>query len=276
MPNYDLNTPAFKNALADLRPVLDAIPSERLETIRVDLEVALVLALGVAPKAKVFQEEARTLLGESFATPFDRLVPAARACGAAHAQHLVSLNGAEVADMVATLGDKRTVLLLEATSLVNKKRMPGSLLGELAGGTGHRAMAFDVLQLTSAFRKEWAAVEAHTPVTQLELDQAEALANAVMTTLGENGQADSGSSPTAELRRRAYTHFVQTYSEVRRAITYLRWEEGDADEIAPSLFGGRTSRRTAQDADVIIPVITPTNGVPVSPGMPGAPPFVQS
>jgi hypothetical protein len=39
-----------------------------------------------------------------------------------------------------------------------------------------------------------------------------------------------------ELRARAFTLLVRHYDECRRAITYVRHHEGDADEIAPSLF----------------------------------------
>ncbi|WP_200850180.1 hypothetical protein, partial [Klebsiella pneumoniae] len=69
------------------------------------------------------------------------------------------------------------------------------------------------------------------------------LVNVVMTTLGENLQADSSSSPSGELRRRAYSVFVQTYDEVRRAMTYVRWEEDDVDEIVPSLYAGRSRKK---------------------------------
>ena len=212
---------------------------------------------------------------------FDRLEPAARACIQAHAEHLIMLHGADVAEMLAALGDRRDILLLEAQSLVQKKKMAGSLLAELVGGNGYRAMAFDVVQLVGAFRQGWASIAPLTPVTSIELDQAEALANAVVTTLGENAQADSSASPSADLRRRAYTYFVQTYDEVRRAISYLRSEVGDADDIAPALFTGRSTRRSHDDTPDVgtedtVPVVTPTNGAgPVTPGMPGGSPFVS-
>jgi len=41
---------------------------------------------------------------------------------------------------------------------------------------------------------------------------------------------------------------VNTYDEVRRAVHYLRWREGDAEEIAPSLYSGRR-RRSKRDED---------------------------
>jgi hypothetical protein len=271
MPTFDPDTAAFATALADLGPTLHLIPESRLERIRIDVEAALTLALGVAPQLQRFREPVRVALGESFALPFDQLEPAARALGGAHADHMITLHGRELDEMVAQLGEKRGILDLEAQSLVQRKRMSASLLAELVGGTGYRAMAFDVLKLAAAFRKEWSEIEAHTPVTRLELDQADALAYRVITTLGENDQKDASSSPSADLRRRAYTHFVRTYDEIRRAITYMRWKERDADEIAPSLFAGRT-RGSSDDDDA--PPNEPSSP-PASPGMPGAPPFAS-
>jgi hypothetical protein len=135
----------------------------------------------------------------------------------------------------------------------------------------------DILQLVSALRAEWAVIESHTPVTAIELDQAEALANAVVSTLGENEQATSPSAPPLDLRRRAYTLFVRTYDEVRRLVTYFRWTEGDADEVAPSLFAGRSRRSDVEEIVPVTPVNgSPTNGAPIPPGMPGAPPFDPS
>ena len=46
-----------------------------------------------------------------------------------------------------------------------------------------------------------------------------------------------------ERRVRAYTLFVRAYDQCRRAATYLRWGEEDADEIAPSLFANRGGRK---------------------------------
>ena len=51
----------------------------------------------------------------------------------------------------------------------------------------------------------------------------------------------------------AFVLLSRTYSEVRRAITYLRWRSGDADKVAPDLYrllpngrkGKQASKRTA-------------------------------
>lgn len=52
----------------------------------------------------------------------------------------------------------------------------------------------------------------------------------------------TGAPSTAERRQRAFTLFANAYDQCRRAATYLRWNEGDADELVASLHGGRTRR----------------------------------
>jgi hypothetical protein len=272
---YDPNLPAFSNALDALRPELAAIPADQLEKIRLEIVPAILCALGVSTRVKGLRADVAVALGEEDARQIDRLETAARACGRAHALHLTTLHGTDVEEMAEELSQKRRVLLLEAQSLVNEGRLARSVLGELAGGTGYQAMCLDVLQLVSAFRADFAAIAEATAVTTVELDRAEALANALASTLGDNGQATSTSSPTAELRQRAYTSFVRNYDEVRRAIIYLRWDAGDADEIAPSLFAGRRSRKNDdEEDDPVVTTTTPNDDAPVSPGLPGAPPFV--
>lgn len=58
-------------------------------------------------------------------------------------------------------------------------------------------------------------------------------------------------------RQRAFTLFVRAYEECRRAATYLRWHEDDADDIAPSLWTKR-NRRTAAAPDAMPDTERPT------------------
>jgi hypothetical protein len=46
----------------------------------------------------------------------------------------------------------------------------------------------------------------------------------------------------AAQRHRAYTLFVRAYDEVRRAVSFLRWRKGDADDIIPSIYSVRAAR----------------------------------
>jgi hypothetical protein len=44
-------------------------------------------------------------------------------------------------------------------------------------------------------------------------------------------------------RQRTFTYFLTTYDHVRRAIQFVRWRAGDADDIVPSLEPALTRRR---------------------------------
>ncbi|MFS8069892.1 MAG: hypothetical protein ACMG6S_26300, partial [Byssovorax sp.] len=49
----------------------------------------------------------------------------------------------------------------------------------------------------------------------------------------------------ADRKLRAFTLFTNAYDQVRRGVMYLRWDEGDADSLAPSLYKGRGGPRGA-------------------------------
>jgi hypothetical protein len=280
----DPNHPAYSRALEELRPELEAIPHHQLETIRLDIGSVHVQMRPVVARVEAFRDQIAAELGEDVAVHVDRLQKTARACFQAHALHLTKAHGRNVEELIEKLGQTRRVLLLEAEGLVARKLFPASSLAELVGGTGYKAMCLDVVQLVAAFRSEWAAIASETPVTALELDQAEALADAAALALGESEQVPS-SPETVDLRQRAYTLFVRTYDEVRRAMTYLRWDEDDVDEIVPSLFAGRKGKSDKGEDDDGHDEIhgasdrsspSPTNGAaPVAPGHPGGSPFVS-
>lgn len=278
IPQSDFATPPFTEALAAVRAELDRIPAAELEPVTLDVRAAVFATLGAAPKVREHRAAMAQRFGETQAAHVERLEVAARAAGKAHADYQIEISGADLAPMSEAVIAVRTTLLVDAQSLVHRKLLDAGLLGELQGIQGAKNQCFDVLQLVGAFRKSWAAVEAHTPVKAADLDRAEALANQLATAAGIREQAIAGVSPSADLRRRAYTLLVRTYAEVRRMVTYLRWAEGDADAIAPSLWAGRQSPRREVTPGLAVP--TPSNGQtgasPIAPGLPGASPFVAS
>ena len=92
-------------------------------------------------------------------------------------------------------------------------------------------------------------------------------------------------------RTRAFVLFVRCYDEIRRAVSFLRWNEGDADTLVPSLYAGRGGRgksepaRGEPESDKETPA-APTPVAPVAgsaphpapvviPGQPGGSPFLS-
>ncbi len=85
----------------------------------------------------------------------------------------------------------------------------------------------------------------------------------LITAIGEREQAPAVLAAATRLRQKAFTLALNTYGELRRGVIYLRYREGDADQIAPSLYGGRTRRRGEEDE---APAAPPSAGAaPVSP-----------
>lgn len=279
-PSADFRSPVFTQALAAVRPELDRMPAVEVEDVRLDVPAAILAILGIVPKVATFRPAMLARFGEAQTANLDRLELVARAAGCAHADHQIEVNGADLEPLSNAVVELRAVLLVDAQSLVHRKVLQPGVLGELRGIQGAKNQCFDLLQLVSVFRKFWATVEAQTPVTTADLDRAEVLANQLATAAGIREQATAGVSPSADLRRRAFTLLLRTYDEVRRMITFLRWDDGDADQLAPSLWAGR--RRNGSDitpapTTTTTPTTNGQNGAaPIAPGLPGSSPFAPS
>ncbi len=73
-----------------------------------------------------------------------------------------------------------------------------------------------------------------------EIDRAAELGPAVLVASAAKKHKNTD---TEVQRARAFALLVDAYDGCRRALTYLRWKEGDADTIAPSLFKKRPGRK---------------------------------
>ncbi|WP_437627106.1 hypothetical protein [Sorangium sp. So ce1151] len=84
-----------------------------------------------------------------------------------------------------------------------------------------------------------------------------------------------GPTEAADKRARAFALLVHAYDQTRRAVAYLRWNEGDADTVAPSLYKGRGGRATASSDTASPEDEAPADtAAPASPG--AAPPVAAS
>ena len=117
----------------------------------------------------------------------------------------------------------------------------------------------------SLLRERWRDIGHKSAIEPQELDEAEQMFERITTAYAVRASRPLTVAAAVEDRRRAYTLLVRAYDHARRAVTYLRWTEGDADAIAPSLWAGRGRRRARSK---------PRNGVnagsAASSGAPGA------
>jgi hypothetical protein len=88
------------------------------------------------------------------------------------------------------------------------------------------------------FRDKWSVLEGKTLIQPKDLKDAQVLADRLTSAVGEREQTPAQAVEATERRQRAFSLFVKAYDQARRAISYLRWEQGDVDSIAPSLYSG--------------------------------------
>ena len=69
-----------------------------------------------------------------------------------------------------------------------------------------------------------------------ELQRVDELAAGILAGLRRRATPDPAVEAAADMRNRAFTLFTRGYDQVRRAVVFLRWNEGDADQLVPSLY----------------------------------------
>jgi hypothetical protein len=241
-----LGEPVHRAALAAVMDQLLAMDEKRLVPVNVNVTAATTLVIGALTAVRALRPEMVARLGETMASAVDRLELVALAAAQASAVHMVESVDVDLQPLAAQVAEMRAVLLADIRGLQARKLLPPTATGRLRGGSGFANLAFDVLQLGGALRSEWAAIESTSTCTMAELDLSEGLANQLLTTYAIRKNGDRPLS--AELLQRAFTLLHETYDEVRQMVSFLRWKQGDADQIAPSWHRGRKRRRKAPDA----------------------------
>lgn len=275
MPNIETTNPSTSTstpgalpspALDAVMPLLLAIAEEDILTLRLDPQQAVLTAVGSTSSVLVHEPALVACFGAERAQAIHRTVPLARAFEAADARFVAGA-GVDLEPLAAEVAAARAGLVLAAEALIQRKALPKKALAKLIGGNAYPDRITDVRVLVALLRGRWADVAPHTKLTAAELDAAQALADAFSVALGEREQAAERESEAARLRARAWTAFFRNWETVRKMVHYLRWHQGDADAIAPSLYAGRRRARTE------VPSQPESPSTPIAPGMPGAPPF---
>lgn len=259
-----------------IRAEIDAVPADELRPVNIDIMVGVTTVLGALPKLVQLRPQF-ALLQDFDLEGFDKLETKARALGHAHTLHLSASPSPEIAEIAEDGADLRETLVVDVSALARRGLVDGDALKSLKGPVGYRNLAFDLAALSNLLRRAWPEIQGKCGLEESDIERARALADQLLTAVGLR-QFDAPVQTESALRRtRAFTLFVRSYDQVRRAVSYLRWDEGDADEFAPSLY----ERRHVKKANELVapspsPVAPPANGAAparVAPGLPGDEPF---
>jgi hypothetical protein len=179
---------------------------------------------------------------------FDGLEDAALALSYCHWQvEAAKSRGNRGASVLKTAKKLRKLLYCEARSQTARGMVPSSWTAHYSGQDGYENVSSDLFMLASFLNAHWAKIAGKCSTDQAELIQAEKLAAELCRV---SGLREADRSSEARLRRKraqAFLYLEEIYNRVRRVVCFLRWNEGDADAIAPALQGpGKRQKRALQ------------------------------
>jgi len=277
----------FQRVEAEVR----AVPEESLRALNLDVPSIVTTVLGAWPEIFALRADVASLPGFDMSR-FDKLRDYALALAHTHGAFRGLAGPPDgLTKLAEELAGIRDMLFADAMALAKRGVFDEARVAKLRSGPGYKSLAFDVVGLVQILRERWAEISGRTGVQQAELDHAAQLAQRLVTSVGLKEQQPVATGGVALLRQQAFTLLVSAYDQVRRAISYFRWNEEDLESIAPSLWSGRGGRSTPESPPAPPPMLTPpppaaavsNTAVPaaaqaastqsVGVGLPGSPPF---
>lgn len=251
-----------------IKAELDALNETELTPLNVDLVSATSIALGVAERI-IGHRERMAKLPEFEIRYVDNLVDYAKGAWYAYVTNLPAADPRDLTEYMAEVASLRGKMLMWAAPLVGAGKFDEAAISKIKDGSGHKDSASDLVALVGLYRSKWEEVKNMCGVTEQELVRAAQIAPAVFSLLSKR-EFQGSVVPDGSLRvRRAWTLLDRAYGHCRRALGFLRYEEGDADTLAPSLRrnAGPGARQTTTEppppppTEVTIEVPTlPLNG----------------
>ena len=249
-------------AFQELKEEIAVVDPDDFVPINVDIPGIVTTIRGYFSRIKSYREAASELPAFDISV-FDKFEVTTLAVGGAHLHYVAASGPVEpVQPLVDELLKQRDVLLTDANALAKRSLIDGDRLKQLQGTNGYKNLAYDVLLLCTLLREKWATVSSRTAVKLEEIDDAENKADRLGAALGSREAGGNDVPAATALRQAAYTLFVNRYDQVRRAISFLRWDEEDVEHIAPSLYAGRGGRPKKGEP------VTPVTPLPAAPSAP--------
>lgn len=241
---------AYRDALEKQRPKLMAMPeAEILRRITLDPTQAAAVGESAAKKAERFRPELTAQCGAQAGQVIDELLEVSRAVRQADVEVRGGAPSNDLSVESEELRKAHRCLLTDADALANRGLIDPKRLEPARDTQGYQAIIRSVLVLVYVLREYWSQIEDRTPLTEADLERAEAHAQRLASDLSDRDNGVSG-APVLELRTRALSKLIHLQEELQRMVTYVRWYQHDADLIAPSLWANRGRKgRSPSDVD---------------------------
>ncbi|MET0793255.1 MAG: hypothetical protein ABW061_17165 [Polyangiaceae bacterium] len=261
----------YREAFQKISAEVAAVDPTKFVPINVDVTSSYTTVLGALPRIAALRERASHVV-EFDVKYFDILETYALALMHAQGEYVsASAPPEEIVTLSQEGNALRDALYSDAVALANRGVISGVPLADLKAAPGYKNLGEDLLGLSSLIRRSWDKIASRTVITMAELDRAEQVSDRLLQAVASREQAANALVDAIQQRQRTFTLFVNAYDQVRRAVSFLRWEEGDLEEIAPSLYAGRGRRKSEPEQPVPPPTtgpIPPVVGAPSPVGVP--------
>ena len=245
--------PRFPDALEDAYQrrleEIKAVPDDEIFRNTLDVHASVTTILGALPEIRALRE-AMGRLPQLDVELVDALEDYAKATGQAHSLYTIAMTPLE--DIVAlneAATKEREVLRVVCLALATRGLLDRGRLASFKGLVGYKNVAFDLIDYANLLKECWPAIEGRSGLSLEDVAEAKDLGLRLAQAAGFREQAPLLAADVLKVRQQALTLMVRAYDEVRRAVFYLRWKEGDADSIAPSLYAGRGGKGSTDPAD---------------------------
>jgi hypothetical protein len=199
------------------------------------------------PQILALRDRVKEELPKFDSSQFDQLEQYALAAAHSHGKLLAASSPPEaLVELNAKAMTLRDMLYTDAVALAGRGIISGERIGDFKANVGYKNITYDLVGLAALLKENWDKISSKTAIQMSELDAAETLAGQLVFALGAREQVSAIVGDVAVQRQRNFTLFAQAYDQVRRAISFLRWNDEDVDRIAPSLYGGRIVKRKAE------------------------------
>lgn len=260
---------------------IDAVKDDELIPINLDVSLAALLVVGALPGIRKYRRDLAELPRFDMRN-LTHLEDYALAARYAHVQAIPSgATQAQIRSMTEEGTALRTVLLNNADLLVSYQVFRAEEVAAVRAGQGHVDLADDLIVFGAMYEAAWKTIAGRTFVTEAQVARATTLGSELFSALGVRNWGPAEQEKTVGANRgRAYTLFVKAYDEVRRGLSYLRWHEGDVDQIAPSIYRSRAPRSASDkgaengNGQAVEPADHGSNGAGASPE--AKPPAVEA
>ncbi len=241
-----IRIPAEEAFLA-LRAEMDSLTDAELLIPTVDVMSAVSIVLGVWPRLQALRPEIERELPRFDLARYDRLELYAKALHHANALFRMATSPkVSIAERANELTVIRDRLLTDAHSLANYGLLDAENLKGCKTAVGYKALASDIAVLLTVFKEAWPRIRHRTPVTVDVLNDANDRAEELLEAVAVKDRAPVTEREAGERRRRAFSIFAHAYKDAQRAVAYLRPEEDEAEELAPSIFTKKSSKRRGE------------------------------